>query len=63
MIELKQLAEGYGLEGENDEPSVQCTRGKQYKLPFQKNEIKTKNILELLHTDLCGPMQVPSIGG
>ena len=38
--------------------------GKQHRQPFLK---KAKNIttglLELIHSDVCGPMGVPSVGG
>ena len=40
-----------------------CPSGKQFKLPFNKSE-KNVNVApgEVIHTDLCGPMQTPSIG-
>ena len=35
-----------------------CIRGKMTKLPFpEKSENKSNHILDLVHTDLCGPMQ------
>ena len=36
-----------------------CARGKNIKNPFLKSETKTKCMLELIHSDVCGPM--PSI--
>ena len=41
-----------------------CPLGKQFKLPFKKHE-KDKNITpgEVIHSDLCGPMQNISVGG
>lgn len=38
------------------------TLGKQTRLPFKSSSWRAKTKLELIHTDLCGPMQVPSLG-
>lgn len=35
---------------------------KQTKLPFPDKGSRAKAILELIHVDLCGPMEVKSIG-
>ena len=40
-----------------------CKLGKMYKLHFPVTETKTKNALELLHTDLWGPAPTLSIQG
>ena len=40
-----------------------CILGKQHRLPFPTSTSATQAPLELLHTDLCGPMPVPSAGG
>ena len=41
-----------------------CTQGKMHRLPFpKKSEKKTCQPLEMIHSDLCGPMNVDSIGG
>ena len=41
-----------------------CVLGKMAKLPFpKKSQHKTSQPLEIVHTDLIGPMQVPSHGG
>lgn len=40
-----------------------CALGKNPKTPFHSSEHKSKSILELIHTGLCGPMSVPSLGG
>lgn len=44
-------------------PCEACTLGKQHRLPFIASTSATHAPLELLHTDLCGPMPVPSTGG
>lgn len=40
-----------------------CAPGKNTKQSFPKSVHKSKAILELIHTDLCGPMFVPSLNG
>jgi len=40
-----------------------CELGKAHRLPFKASTSKTTRPLELLHTDLCGPMPISSIGG
>lgn len=41
-----------------------CVYGKQSRISFPKNQSrKTENILEVVHTDLCGPMKTTSLGG
>ena len=41
-----------------------CALGKMHRLPFPKHsENRASRILEIVHTDLCGPMQVDSVGG
>ena len=38
-----------------------CALGKKKSFPHSLS--KTKDVLELVHSDLCGPMSTPSIGG
>lgn len=40
-----------------------CALGKNTKGSFNSSNSKSKNVLELVHFDLCGPMSVPSLGG
>lgn len=40
-----------------------CCEGKQCRLPFNHVGSRSNEILETIHTDICGPMEVPSIGG
>lgn len=41
-----------------------CILGKQNRRPFPTNGTKrAKDILELIHTDVCGPMKQTSLGG
>ena len=40
-----------------------CARGKNIKNPFPKSETKTKCALELIHSDVCGPMPSTYLNG
>ena len=44
-------------------PCEPCALGKGKRAPFQAATGATTAALELLHTDLCGPLPVPSLGG
>lgn len=44
-------------------PCEPCVLGKQSRLPFPTSTTVTTKPLELLHMDVCGPMQVKSLGG
>ena len=61
----KELATG--IEHKNNthvDKCEPCMLGKMSRLPLPKKSItKSKERLELLHTDLCGPIHVESLGG
>ena len=40
-----------------------CVEGKNIKNPFPKSNTKTEGILELIHSDVCGPMPSTSLSG
>jgi transposase InsO family protein len=40
-----------------------CAQGKNIKNPFLKRDSKAERILELIHSDVCGPMPSTSING
>ena len=40
-----------------------CTRGKNIKNPFPKSETKTKFLLELIHSYVCGPIPSTYLSG
>jgi transposase InsO family protein len=40
-----------------------CVQAKQARLPFPTTQSTTKNPMELVHMDVCGPMPVQSPGG
>lgn len=39
-----------------------CALGKQTRSPFHRSKRETKNLLDLVHSDLMGPMETMSIG-
>ena len=39
------------------------SQGKNIKNPFPKRDIKIEGVLELIHSDVCGPMPSSSISG
>lgn len=40
-----------------------CAIGRQARLPFSKEGRRANEILELVHSDICGPMEEVSLGG
>lgn len=40
-----------------------CAMGKQYRQPFPSSTFRANQVLEKVHSDLCGPMRTRSIGG
>lgn len=58
-LEVKQLASGIKIKDCGLRSVCECCiRGKMSRIPFpQESNSKTKSILELVHTDVCGPMQ------
>lgn len=40
-----------------------CLKGKLHKQPFPLSEVRGQQPGEILHMDLCGPMEVSSLGG
>lgn len=41
----------------------QCNNAKVHCLPFPPSSSRAKNTLDLVHSDICGPLQTPSLGG
>lgn len=46
----------------NKSSCVVCCEGKQTRLPFSVSTSTSSKILEVVHTDLCGPMEKKSLG-
>ena len=53
-----------GLKGTHLKTCVHCLAGKQHRVSFHKNVASRKeNILELIHSDVCGPLKVRTHSG
>lgn len=55
--------EGVKLGSFTDDDCSICVEGKMARSPFPIKSVRSTNTLDLVHTDLCGPMRVESIGG
>lgn len=42
---------------------VVCCEGKQSRLPFSNTGTRAEQVLDVVHADVCGPMEKKSIGG
>lgn len=62
---LKKLKVASGIHFKNEAlvDHVSCLEGKLARLPFPTSDSKAKDLLELVHSDLCGLVEVPSFGG
>jgi hypothetical protein len=48
---------------EHDSVCKGCSLGKNTKKPYPLNNRKSNGILNLIHSDLCGPITAPSMNG
>lgn len=60
---LRKMSTGMSKNFINEKICEDCIIGKQQREPFNVSKKQSKDILELIHTDLCGPMEQTSIGG
>lgn len=58
-----ELSTGIQFSTTNTNDCKICPIGKQIRLPFNKNATRASHILELVHSDICGPMEEESLGG
>ncbi|GAU40455.1 hypothetical protein TSUD_141350 [Trifolium subterraneum] len=64
LMESKRLVTCFPCIKLPTEVCEECVHAKQHRNSFSKNVvIRTKNLLEVVYSDVCGPMQVSSIGG
>ena len=49
--------------GTSLDPCDYCLFGKQHKVSFSKTSTIKSNVLDLVYSDVCGPMEVESLGG
>jgi hypothetical protein len=65
LKKMKTAVDGVDF-NDNDEASIKncsvCAEGKQHALPFGTSTRKTTKILQLVHSDVCGPVETVSIG-
>lgn len=59
----KDPATGINLSRFEEKSCVPCIKGKITKKPFPKDGKRASEILEVIHSDLCGPMETTSLGG
>ena len=63
LISKENIVNGIEIVGNCNEPCEICLLGKFSKLQFDKSVSKTNDILELVHSDLCGPINVSTPSG
>ena len=51
------------LDYESFDTRKPCLMGKMTKTPFSETMERATNLLEIIHTDVCGPMSVEARGG
>lgn len=65
LMKMKQHVPGIDFEDSNESRIKNCevcARAKSSRLPFQRSETRSDGPLQLLHSDLMGPMETRSIG-
>ena len=64
LLQRKSMVEGLPVMKCEHLPCEACALGKQHREEFPVHtEKRQHDILELIHTDVCGPMQTRSLGG
>lgn len=64
MNQMKRMVTGMAYSDTDIKNCVACLEGKQVKNPFPKKSVtRSKELLGLIHTDVCGPIEVLSLGG
>lgn len=64
LMKQKEAVTGLDFRVDADCPPCDtCAAGKITRAPFPKGSQGTSSLLEVVHTDLCGPMRTESIGG
>lgn len=67
VLHTTKAVDGMSMAGEHPRKQLaamcdSCVAGKQTRQPFPMSRSTTTAPLELVHTDVCGPMPVPSLG-
>lgn len=62
--QVKDILLRYNIDFTNEEFVCEnCILGKAHRLPFPTSSSKTTKTCEIIHVDLCGPMEEESLGG
>lgn len=57
------IVSGISFKNNSDRSCEVCVKGKHSRKPFRDNKTISTNLLEIIHSDVCGPMPVNSYGG
>lgn len=60
---LKSRCMGIDYSGNLNEKCIPCLQGKLSKKPYKSSTSKSSKVLQLVHSDLCGPMSTHSWSG
>ena len=65
MLQSRSMVDGLSFTHDNESSICEgCIYGKQHRWPFPKASKRiTTSPLELIHSDVCGPISIPTIGG
>jgi hypothetical protein len=63
LLQKHSMVKGLPIFKEQIPPCESCIPGKHTRTSFPQSSNQAKQHLELVHTDLCGPMKTESIGG
>ncbi|XP_031270776.1 uncharacterized protein LOC116129167 [Pistacia vera] len=64
MMMKKSMLNGLPqLDVRTDTVCVRCQYGKAHQLPYEESKFKAKELLELVHSDMFGPVKQQSVGG
>jgi transposase InsO family protein len=63
ILQKKSMVKGFPIINEQKNSCESCILAKHQRDSFLDASYREKEHLELVHTDLCGPMQTQSIGG
>lgn len=63
LTRVKQVLKDFNIKTNGEEHTFcdACAVGKIHRLPFPKSNTKTDRIGEIIHADVCGPMQVKTM--
>lgn len=63
MKRTQELVNGMHFNTLPKENCVSCMKGKMSRKPYKSSDTRATEVLELIHSDLCGPMEESSING